>query len=477
MSNYNKFILILAIFNFFIRIFFIQVPSFADETNYNYSALAIAKNNLNPFTNYYSYKPPLLYEPVAVLFKVITPSRIWGRLLTYIYSSLSLYLIYQIGKKLFNELAGFYSSILLFSYPLFSAQSFLYTGEVAITAYFLLSIYFYISKKYFLYAVATAFMVMTKESMILITITLFLFECYYLLRNKKKDVLLIFYFFLPIVIFVCWIIANKILLGFYLNPNHINIVQKVITGDLFNHSTLSWVFNSYYLHNFTWLLFVLIIINLILPYTSKRFELLPSHKKVYIMALLLFHFYGILNYFFIALARYLLFSYTLIVLVFSHCIVKMKINEKFKLPLCISICILFSVSNLLSLLTGDIAIDNDVDFRFFKNIQIHQQVTKILERNYLDRVIITSWPLSNYIGDFFHGYVKTPLNVITPSNCIEDDFIPLSKFSFIPSPVIVNSPINCQNFQVPDDTKKTFEIRLDKYLNSEYTIKIYSSIP
>lgn len=256
--TYSILILFIIVANFLFRLLFINIPTFADETNYNNSALEIAENRLNPFTNYFSYKPPLVYYPVAMLYRFVFPSRIWGRILTYIYSSLSLLLIYKLGKKFFDAQTGFWSSILFFSFPLFSAQSFLFTAEVAITAYFLVSLYFYVSKKYFLYAVFSSFLVMSKEPLILIPFALLLYEVYHQAKSRKFDLFKILPFAIPVFLFLFWLLANKIFLGFFINPRHLSITKYRMDQNILDQ--FEWVFYSHFIIHFNWIIFIFIYI-------------------------------------------------------------------------------------------------------------------------------------------------------------------------------------------------------------------------
>ena len=224
-------ILLICTINFLARIFFVNMPLHLDETTAMNGVIVVLNNHLNPFVDFFGYKPPVMFLIPSLLSYFTGPNIIIPRLLIYFCSSLLLYFVYLIGKDIFkNKKIGLWSVILLFVYPMFICQSFVFQDQIPTALFFTMSFYFLYSEKFIWYIVSSVLLVMTRELGI-ISIIIFLFFDLFIYR--KKVVESIISHGVPLMVFGVWMLLNKYLLGWYLWPfnNKLSISRIRINAD------------------------------------------------------------------------------------------------------------------------------------------------------------------------------------------------------------------------------------------------------
>ena len=226
-DKYIWVVIILCLINFFLRLPFVHLLPYNDAPVYYDAVLKVLNNHLNPFTFYISYKPPVLILFIALLFRLFTPSLAIGSIFVYCCSSLSLLFTYLLGKRLFGEKTGLYATVLLFIFPLFVAQSFFFNDAVFVTFLTLMTMYAYFVSNKPWYFISATLLVLTKEPQIFIPISLGLYEMYrmrFLLhRSFNSSVRQGLLLWTPVLAFILWMGANKIIFGFYLDPVNVGL--------------------------------------------------------------------------------------------------------------------------------------------------------------------------------------------------------------------------------------------------------------
>lgn len=146
--KFEKFVYLLVFITFlsiFINLIFIH-PTFSDENFY----FNVGKNILEgkiPYKDFFFAHPPLQVYVIAFLFQLFGVSFFVGKLLTLISSSLCIFLIFLISKKLFDEKSAFISSLILLISPSFIAFSTQGYGMWEASFFVLLSIYLILKNK------------------------------------------------------------------------------------------------------------------------------------------------------------------------------------------------------------------------------------------------------------------------------------------------------------------------------------------
>ena len=138
-KKFTSFLFFLVFLYLFIALFFIH-PTFSDENFY----FNVGKNILEgkvPYKDFFFAHPPLQVYVIAFLFQLFGISFFVGKLLTLVSSSICIFLIFLISKKLFDEKSAFISSLILLISPSFIAFSTQGYGMWEASLFVLLSIY------------------------------------------------------------------------------------------------------------------------------------------------------------------------------------------------------------------------------------------------------------------------------------------------------------------------------------------------
>lgn len=214
-------IIILCVCNVLVRLPFLNLPSVGDEGLYYRAVLTIYEHNLNPFIEFWSYKPPVIFWFMALVFKLFQPSRMVAHLCVYLLSSCSLLLLYLVGKKLRDEKVGFLAALLLFLTPTFFFQSMLFLDSPFISTLLLATFYAYISKRHVLYFVTCSLLVLTKEPEIFIPFLIFFYTLFIAWKRHELTSHRVWncaFLLLPCIWFILWMAVNKYIFGWYVWP-------------------------------------------------------------------------------------------------------------------------------------------------------------------------------------------------------------------------------------------------------------------
>lgn len=163
------------------------------------SALAAKMNMVELFTKFLpgDFHPPLYYLTLKLWSGLFGYSEIALRLPSIIFGVLTIYMVYLIGKSLFNKNVGLVASLFLATSGLhvyYSQEARMYSLATMLVA---LSIYFFLENKLLLFSIILIFIGMTDYVSLLI-LPVFLIVGY---KNWKK----VLFSFLPlIIVFISW---------------------------------------------------------------------------------------------------------------------------------------------------------------------------------------------------------------------------------------------------------------------------------
>lgn len=416
-KSYWKWIVLLCVANFGIRLFLLDLPANFDEVEYFFGAEAILKNNLNPITFFNNYKTPVIFMPVVYLWKMFGVSRIWGRLIIYIFSSITIFFTYLLGKKINGEKVGLVSALLLTFTPLFMMQSLVYQDPVPLTAFLVMTIYFFLVKKYGWYLISATLMVLTKEISALIPVIIFLYSWSESGFSFKK-IIESSRFLLPLIPFIVWMILNKQVFGWYLLPYHMGLFGF---RNLFTPNSI-WFLNCICVENFMWIFLTIILIGFLYLYKTKNREKSVRIKNYVLFLAIPILYFIILSSYKMQLPRYLLFVLPLILILVSNFLF-IFFEKKIFWLIVFNLLILLIVSNLFNLLYVSKFDNGDRDLRLFSNINLNKQIVEYVENNYDNPVVITVRPLNYFFNNQFYGYSRKDLDV---EGVTCDDIVDLS---------------------------------------------------
>lgn len=215
---------------------------------------------------------PLYISVLNIWVHLFGTSEIMTRLLSLIFGVASIYVIFLLGRKLFNEDVGIYSSILL----AFSALAIYYSQETRPYSLFVLlvmvSFYFFIDllekdsrKNKLLYFIFTLLMFYTHLFSFLV---LFVQNVYYLLTNIRDRKRLFQWFFMQaglIVLFLPWV---SVLLRQSKKTHHLSWISIDLLKVYFT-------FFDFFNHIFIFLIFILLLV-----YVFKKYKIMKKNNLI-----------------------------------------------------------------------------------------------------------------------------------------------------------------------------------------------------
>jgi len=440
MKKYSIAILVIVILNFLIRIPFLNFPVHWDESVYFSGSLATLDNKLNPFIEFWSYKPPFIFELTALFYKFFGISRWMPRLIIALLSSLSVFLTYQLGKKIFNYKVGFWASILLFLNPLFFTQSNFFHAAIPLTALFLVTIYFYFHKKLGLYLLFASLLVLTKEPAILIIISL---ACFDFLVNFRKTTFgkLIrreLVILSPLLFFVAWVLLNKHFLGWYLWPYNTSYFS--LSTRPYGRSPFSDFFSVAFQEHCSWFIFGLIffVSFLSIQIVSLRKKIFNKWFFYFFSLAVIFPF---IFYFGAFLPRYYLFTFPGLFLAFVWVLEKVFKREKMKILVLTVICFFFLAIPIRHLFFPKEVPEwsGERDMSYLKIIRVIKNTSDFVQKESEGNLIITRWPITSAFDNPFFGYVDfSPKRVVVYRDCQQLDDFNVDSLLVLP---LLNIPI------------------------------------
>jgi hypothetical protein len=261
---YWGFLFILFCF-FLMKIPMLNLPFHLDEASIYKGVETILKNGFSPFIEWWGYHPPVFYELFALWENFWGFSRQAFHLVIVFFACLSIYFSFLIAKVVDGIKSGFWVAVLLIFNPIFFAQSGMFHITMMLTAFSMMSLYFYFTDRNKLFLLTSILLVLTKEPGILIPGVILAVEVFGALKDRFSLVRLIktiAFWSLPLVVFVFWMGLNKVFLGWFLWPQFLSNMPWE-TGDIFEK------FKITFLVNFQWVIIVSLIISWLKLYLEK----------------------------------------------------------------------------------------------------------------------------------------------------------------------------------------------------------------
>jgi len=423
---YTVGIIILCICNVLVRLPFLNLPSVGDEGLYYQGVLTIYKHNLNPFVEFWSYKPPVIFWFTALIFKLFQPSRMIAHLFVYFLSSCTLLLLYLVGKKLRDEKVGFLAALLLCLTPTFIFQSMLFLDSLFISVLLLATIYAYLSKRYFLYFITCSLLVLTKETQIFIPFLIFFYAFFVAWKRHGFSLRHLWscsFLLLPSIWFLLWIAVNKYIFGWYVWPLSTTLLHSLSIHNVLNR------LKELFIHSGIWS----IALPTLFTYYFYRVTIIKKNPFT-LFFLISYVFYTCLFLIFPPWPRYVLPYYPLLYLLCFICISYSKFARYLWKSFLVFICIMIGSWIMMTVkfpISGSWGEDD-----LFRIISLDQQTIRFIQETYPNAIILTTGGENNQIyTDPFLGYVTEQ-----------------SRFSFA-AYLSCNTPTSEQKLYMKDDIR------------------------
>lgn len=303
------------------------------EMDYTYSFYLGGFEKL--FSDFGSVHPPLKVLIATGMFNIFGENVYSYNFIGFIFGIIGIFSIYYLSREIFSENAARFSSIMLSSFPMFLAVGIFSLSDYIMTTLFLLSMYLYSRKNYIGYAVAASLAVLTKETGLIIPLSVVAIEVFYNMRIYRyaKKILLMS---IPLIVAIVW-------LGF-LKLNSIPPWQDYIFTDTSNHGSFYTVlnniftleiFNEYayqnwaqlFFLNFNWFYWIICILGICILFSDKtirrislKYIKLGDQRTRTLLSMAIFsllYFFCVLSFQTWTIPRYALVMYSIMIMIFS----------------------------------------------------------------------------------------------------------------------------------------------------------------
>jgi len=411
--------------------------------------------------------PPFFVFTLALLWRVFGESLLISHIYYLMFVLLAVIFTYLLGKTLVNfreeaasHLVGVGAALFLLFSPVFLAQVGIVYPEIPITAFGVMTVYFFLKKKIPWYLVSAFLMVFTKETSAIVIfailgITLIQFISGFLKkkeRNFKKIIKTLFIYSLPLILLASWFVAHKIVTGWmFVMPYY----QENLTKEALSLLKIKLPLRFFFTEQSRAILSLFILGTFLFSVLKKekrnfivRLEIL-LFVLVLIFLILLF---GIVDF----LHRYIIFGLPFFYVLFFYCLAVL-IEEKsdkdqfiifFGITLVFLTLFYFSWDNHRSFNNSLHATPLEENLEYRDIISMGQNMARFIEKYYPNAVVWTAFPTNYMLSEPFQHYVSKPIETHDCNTYKEGDRVDLVVLHlFSPPQVECFGILNTQDMQ------------------------------
>lgn len=347
------------------------------------------------------------------------------------------------GSKWRGNLTAFLAGILLLFTPVFFAQLGIIYMEIPVTAFAVMSVYYYLRKNIPLYLLSTILMVYTKDVSVFVLLVILAFDfgkqlVYSVSSDKKivwKDYLKrLALLGLPIFVLFLWFLHHKITTGWwYIPPTAPWAGPKVIVPE-----NIQQVLSFFFAGQWRIIPTIFVLIFLEESFIRKKFQKDLFRADLFLIILIPIAtalFFGMTEF----LHRYIIIGLPFFYILFYYLFTTLLQKKTVRFQL-ISLSLVTVIICALFYTQWDLhrriafwrfpPLEENLEYKDV--ISIGEAVSSYLEKNHPNAKILTSFPANYMFAQPFQGYVKKPLrskncNKIKPGD--KYDFVVFHPFS------------------------------------------------
>lgn len=329
-----------------------------------------------------SYGHPLFFHFTASVWLRVFGYSIFNAKSFALFTAVVLLLsLYYILSRRFNKNAALLAVVLLMLQPLFMAQASYLLLEIMVSLLALWSIYFWFKRRWWLYALFSAMLVMTKESGLFVLFALGVWQLieFFLLRTEKvtlrKFVQRYLIMAVPAFVFGLFLIVQKLTYGWFFDPLRIQTMNTTLAGlkiaiGITTHIIFGW-HGRFWLK---WFILAALLFYFVLP--GKKISA-KQWQMIWFFALFIF-IYQFISIFNFLSNRYFLVAIMALIIITSVMVIQGFGRYRW-LTYLMAAAVIASQAFYFTTRTDS----GDNSLGGFDNIKVHQQVVNYLEENEL----------------------------------------------------------------------------------------------
>lgn len=303
-------------------------------------------------------------------FRLFGTSTWVGHLVPLLLALLTLFAIYKLVAKMATPWLGLLAMTMLAVQPLFFAQSIMMLPEIALLLWMFLALSAWMNQHYIWYAWWSALAILTKETAVILPLTVLLYEAILYIRHRKISWSMKWIWaFSSWIVFGIFLLVQKVQNGWFFFPYHIDLVKT-------DFHSLQINLKAYVLFLFVqqgrWLLSILILGALgWLVYRRRNFVTQPIPAMV-IALLFMGMLFCTLNFY---MSRYTAFMLPWLVIALMY-----ALHETGKIWLHLAVSISLMVISIRYMDSGRFAVDTDMSYVPY--VEKKQEALKYIERHF-----------------------------------------------------------------------------------------------
>jgi 4-amino-4-deoxy-L-arabinose transferase-like glycosyltransferase len=367
-----------------------------------------------------SYGHPLFFHFTASLWLWVFGYSIFNaKSFALFVAVLFLFSLYYVVSRRFRKDAALLTVVLLMLQPLFMSQASYVQLEIMVSLLALWTIYFWFKRRWWLYALFSAMLVMTKESGLFVIFALGIWQLieFFVLRTEqvtlRRFVSRYFIMAIPAFVFGLFLIAQKLTYGWFFDPLRIQNINTTLEGlkyaiGITTHIIFGW-------HGRFWLKWFLLAA--LLFYFVRPGKIFSNQQWQILWFLTLF----IFIYQFISIFNSLSNRYFLIAIMAFIIITAVIVIQGFGRYRWLSYVMAAAVITSQSFYFASRTDSGDNSLGGIDNIKVHQQVVRYLEDHelYNNRILTHFLMHSNlYRPDI--GYLSSDRVFMNLTNKYDD---------------------------------------------------------
>lgn len=380
----------------------LQVPFFWDEAYpYSYAVFHLLENGLSLSP---TAIPVELSKGHPLLFHFLSASwiKLWGtslisiNLFPLLISVLTLLVTWKAGRKIFNKKTAFIAVTLTVVQAVFLAQSTFLLPEMLLSLFILLSLFYYLEEKHIPFLLYTTAALFTKESAIILPLSIGLFETVALIRHKKwslyfKKILLIA---IPVFFAALFFIAQKFSRGWFFYPTHLSLMELELESFLSQLEAFTAYLFIYYGRNIISLA-LLVALGVVLFKKRK----LSKASALFLTFIGMFLLFSALNFF---SPRYILCCIPLFAMVTASLSSRIIPDKP---GWVILLTILLAAPSLYYSITRKTGVDHNLGYINAVETQ-ESSIDFCLEKKWNNKIIYTGFLMYKYMSNPAPGYLE-----------------------------------------------------------------------
>lgn len=326
-----------------------------------------------------------------------------ARIFPLLISCLALLQVFFFGKKFFSPALGFLCALLLATRSIFFIQSTLMLPEMLMLLLLLLTVQFYLERKWVFYAIAGSLLALTKEPALIFIGCIGLFSLARDIRQKTalqllfKNMALIS---IPIISSAAFFLVQKIQMGWFFYPRHFGYMtfhaqsffDKLFM--LYGHSIFVFYGGIFMLACF----FIFFLLNKIKPQAGKAADR-PAPVALLWMLVIAYILFGSFNF---ASPRYMLCIYP-----FLFTLVLDQVFLFFQERKSRAVIVSAALSAIQLGYLADVRSNSDLDLRYLDANTVKKEVIAFLKKQkWENKKIYAPYFMEKYMENPSGGFVK-----------------------------------------------------------------------